>query len=107
MGFLKIQERCGMMAEANGKKRAKLEKAVFIASIVIIVVCWQASPYHMWQLIEIKQTAELELELAYWQEKLTRWSKAILETKDERRGIARERLGLVMPGETLYMPTGK
>jgi len=100
-----------MMAEANGKKRSRLEKAVFTASIVIIVVCLAGITIsYMWQLTEIKrQTAELELELAYWQGKLDEVEQAILEaTKDETvERIARERLGLVMPGETVYMPTGK
>lgn len=99
------------MAENRGNKRSKMEKLVFTASIMIIVVCLAGiSISYMWQLSEIKkQTTELELELAYWQRRLDDVEQAILEaTKDETvERIARERLGLVMPGETVYMPTGK
>lgn len=99
------------MAENRGNKRSKMEKLVFTASIMIIVVCLAGiSISYMWQLSEIKkQTTDLELELAYWQRRLDDVEQAILEaTKDETvERIARERLGLVMPGETVYMPTGK
>lgn len=93
---------------ADDKRRAKLEKTGYIVSITIIVVCLLGITISsMWRLSEIKkETALLEEQLAYWQDKLTEIEVAIKEaTKDETvERIARERLGLVMPGETVYMP---
>lgn len=96
---------------ADGKKRARLEKAAFTVSVIVIVVCLAGITISsIWQLSQIrKETARLEKELAYWQGKLADVEKAIREaTKDETvERIARERLGLVMPGETVYMPKEK
>lgn len=93
---------------ADDKRRAKLEKTGYIVSITIIVVCLLGiTVSSMWRLSEIKkETALLEEQLAYWQDKLAEIEVAIKEaTKDETvERIARERLGLVMPGETVYMP---
>ena len=99
------------MAEKNGKRRERLEKAVYAISIAVIVVCLAGITISsMWRLSEIKkETARLEQELAYWQGKLDEVEKAIQEaTKDETiERIARERLGLVLPGGTVYMPKDK
>jgi cell division protein FtsB len=93
---------------ADAKKRAKLEKTGYIVSITIIVVCLAGITISsMWRLSEIRrQTTLLEEELSYWQGRLDDVEKEIREaTKDETiERIARERLGLVMPGETVYMP---
>jgi cell division protein FtsB len=94
----------------NGNK-AKTERAVFIVSITVIVVCLVGITISsMWSLSEIRrETAKLEQEMIYWQARLEEVESAIKEaTKDETiERIARERLGLVLPGETVYMPKDK
>jgi len=92
----------------DSKKQARLEKTGYIVSIALIVVCLIGiTASSMWRLSEIrKQTTKLEEELAVWEAKLSELELAIKEaTKDETiERIAREKLGLVMPGETVYIP---
>lgn len=94
------------MAE-NGRTR-RMEKAGYAISIAVIVICLSGITISsMWRLSQIKrETARLEIELAYWQDRLSDIEEQIKEaTKDETiERIAREKLGLVMPGETVYMP---
>ena len=94
------------MAVPNG--RAKWERAGYVISIAVIVICLAGITISsMWRLSQIKrETAALELELAYWQDKLADIEEQIrLATEDETiERIAREKLGLVMPGETVYLP---
>lgn len=89
-------------------KRRRLERAGYIVSITVIVVCLLGITISsMWRLSEIKkETARLEGELAFWQGKLAEVEEQIRQaTKDETvERIAREKLGLVMPGETVYIP---
>lgn len=93
---------------ADPKVRAKWEKAGYAVSIAVIVICLAGITISsMWRLSQIKkETAALELELAYWQDKLSDIEEQIrLATEDETiERIAREKLGLVMPGETVYLP---
>ncbi|MCK7488781.1 MAG: hypothetical protein MZU97_27260 [Bacillus subtilis] len=58
---------------ADDKRRSKLEKTGYIVSITIIVVCLLGITISsMWRLSEIKkETALLEEQLAYWQDKLS------------------------------------
>lgn len=94
------------MAVPKGK--AKWEKAGYVISIAVIVICLAGITISsMWRLSQIKrETAALELELAHWQGKLADIEEQIrLATEDETiERIAREKLGLVMPGETVYLP---
>ena len=94
------------MADQN--VRARWEKAGYVVSIAIIVICLAGITISsMWRLSQIKkETAALELELSYWQDKLADIEEQIrLATEDETiERIAREKLGLVMPGETVYLP---
>lgn len=93
---------------AEPKARARWERAGYVVSIAVIVVCLAGITISsMWRLSQIKkETAALELELAYWQDKLADIEEQIrLATEDETiERIAREKLGLVMPGETVYLP---
>ena len=93
---------------ADPKARMRLERAGYAISIAVIVICLAGITISsMWRLSRIKtETAALELELAYWQDKLADIEEQIrLATEDETiERIAREKLGLVMPGETVYLP---